>query len=111
MCLDKGYDYPEVDALLAEFGFTAHIRRRGEDAQAITREAGHRARRWVVEIVFAQLTKSDVLALGTGGEDVADLHLVVRHDHAIDQQQEELALLVKGGTVEPLLDPLAEGVQ
>jgi putative transposase len=49
MCLDKGYDYPEVDDLLAEFGFTAHIRRRGEDAQAIKHEAGHRARRWVVE--------------------------------------------------------------
>ena len=49
LCLDKGYDYPEVDALVAEFGFTAHIRRRGEEAQAITHEAGHRARRWVVE--------------------------------------------------------------
>ena len=49
LCLDKGYDYPEVDALLAEFGFTAHIRRRGEEAHAIKREAGHRARRWVVE--------------------------------------------------------------
>ena len=49
MCLDKGYDYPEVDALLAEFGFTAHLRRRGEDPQAIQREAGYRARRWVVE--------------------------------------------------------------
>ena len=41
LCLDKGYDYPEVDALLAEFGFTAHIRRRGEEAHAIKREAGH----------------------------------------------------------------------
>lgn len=49
LCLDKGYDYPEIDALLAEFGFTAHIRRRGEEAQAIKREAGHKARRWVVE--------------------------------------------------------------
>ena len=25
LCLDKGYDYEEVRALLAEFGFTAHI--------------------------------------------------------------------------------------
>ena len=49
MCLDKGYDYQEVEDLLAEFGFTAHIRRRGEEAQAVKREAGHRARRWVVE--------------------------------------------------------------
>ena len=49
MCLDKGYDYREVRDLLAEFGFTAHIRARGEEAQAVKREAGHRARRWVVE--------------------------------------------------------------
>lgn len=49
LCLDKGYDYPEVYELLAAFGFTAHIRARGEEAQAIKREAGHKARRWVVE--------------------------------------------------------------
>jgi len=49
MNLDKGYDYAEVRELLAEFGFTAHIRSRGEEARAIKREAGFRARRWVVE--------------------------------------------------------------
>ena len=49
MCLDKGYDYEEVRETLREFGFTAHIRARGEEAQALKREAGFRARRWVVE--------------------------------------------------------------
>jgi putative transposase len=49
MCLDKGYDYDEVREILKEFGFTAHIRPRGEEAQAIKREAGYKARRWVVE--------------------------------------------------------------
>jgi putative transposase len=49
LCLDKGYDYAEVRDTVAEFGFTAHIRARGEEAQAIKREAGFRARRWVVE--------------------------------------------------------------
>ncbi len=49
MCLDKGYDYPEVSRTVAEFGFTAHIRSRGEEAKAIKREAGFKARRWVVE--------------------------------------------------------------
>jgi transposase len=49
MCLDKGYDYDEVRALLDEFGFTAHIRSRGEEAQELAAEAGKRARRWVVE--------------------------------------------------------------
>jgi putative transposase len=49
MCMDKGYDYEEVRETLREFGFTAHIRARGEEAQAIKREAGFKARRWVVE--------------------------------------------------------------
>ena len=49
MCLDKGYDFNEVRAILGEFGFTAHIRARGEEAREIAREAGKRARRWVVE--------------------------------------------------------------
>ncbi len=49
MCLDKGYDYDEVRAILVEFGFTAHIRGRGEEAKDLKEEAGKRARRWVVE--------------------------------------------------------------
>ena len=49
LCLDKGYDYDEVREIATEFGFTAHIRSRGEEAQALKREAGMRARRWVVE--------------------------------------------------------------
>ena len=49
MCLDKGYDYNEVRELLSEFGFTGHIRARGEEALAIKQEAGFKARRWVVE--------------------------------------------------------------
>ena len=49
MCMDKGYDYAEIYLLLVEFGFTAHIRARGEEAKAIAEEAGFKARRWVVE--------------------------------------------------------------
>ena len=49
MCLDKGYDYQEVRDTVKEFGFTAHIRSRGEEAKALKNEAGFRARRWVVE--------------------------------------------------------------
>jgi putative transposase len=47
--LDKGYDYAEVRDALKEFRFTAHIRARGEEAQALKRHASARARRWVVE--------------------------------------------------------------
>ena len=49
LCLDKGYDCEPIRELAAEFGFTAHIRARGEEAQRLKREAGYKARRWVVE--------------------------------------------------------------
>jgi putative transposase len=49
VCLDAGYDYQEVRDLLAVFGFTAHIRSRGEEARELKEKAGRRARRWVVE--------------------------------------------------------------
>jgi putative transposase len=57
MCLDKGYDYDEVRELLVEFAFTAHIRARGEEAQALKTEAGYRARRWVVERTHSWLNR------------------------------------------------------
>ncbi len=49
MSMDKGYDFNEVRGLLTEFGFAAHIRSRGEEGQALQREALYKARRWVVE--------------------------------------------------------------
>ena len=49
LCLDKGYDYAEIYSLVREFRFTGHIRARGEEAKAIKKRAGFRARRWVVE--------------------------------------------------------------
>ncbi len=57
MCLDKGYDYAEVRDILKEFGFTAHIRSRGEEAQEIKNEAGKRTRRWVVERTHSWLNR------------------------------------------------------
>lgn len=57
LCLDKGYDYQEVRDTLIEFGFTAHIRSRGEEALELKREAGQRARRWVVERTHSWLNR------------------------------------------------------
>ena len=57
MCLDKGYDYAEVREIVAEFGFTAHIVPRGEEAQKIKRRAGYKARRWVVERTHSWLNR------------------------------------------------------
>ena len=50
MCMDKGYDYPEVYELLEEYGYTIHIRLRGEERRRSSRKIPkYRARRWVVE--------------------------------------------------------------
>ena len=57
MCLDKGYDYQEVRDTLQEFGFTVHIRSRGEEAKELKQEAGKRARRWVVERTHSWLNR------------------------------------------------------
>ena len=43
--------------LAAELGFSAHIRTRAEEAKAIEREAGFRARRWVVERTHSWLNR------------------------------------------------------
>jgi transposase len=49
LCLDKGYDYDEVRELVEEFGFTAHIRSRGEEETGTKKKAGEKARCRVVE--------------------------------------------------------------
>ena len=49
LCLDKGYDYNEVRDLAREFGYTAHIRSRGEEAKLIRRSSRFKAHRWVAE--------------------------------------------------------------
>jgi transposase len=49
LCLDKGYDYPSVRDLVAEWGYTAHIPRRGQPAAAKQKGPKYRSRRWVVE--------------------------------------------------------------
>lgn len=55
LCLDAGYDYDEVREVAQEFGYTTHIRRRGEEQQA--KAAGQKARRWVVERTHSWLNR------------------------------------------------------
>ena len=64
MCLDKGYDNDEVREILVEFGFTAHIRARGEEAQAIKRQAGYKAQRWVVERTHSWMNRFRAILIG-----------------------------------------------
>ena len=57
MCMDKGYDYDDTRELLREFGFTAHVLARGEEAQKIKKSAQYKARRWVVERAHSWLNR------------------------------------------------------
>jgi transposase len=57
LCLDKGYDFDEVRELAKEFGFTVHIRSRGEEAKEIKQFARKKARRWVVERTHSWLNR------------------------------------------------------
>ena len=49
LCLDAGYDYKTVRQTLDEWGYTAHIRSRHQEASERAAIPGYRARRWVVE--------------------------------------------------------------
>lgn len=57
LCLDKGYDYPQVRGIVAAWGYTAHIRARGEESRAKREVPGYRARRWVVERTHSWLNR------------------------------------------------------
>jgi putative transposase len=48
-CGDKGYDYADTRELLRRWGYTLHIKSRGEEARALRSNRRKRARRWVVE--------------------------------------------------------------
>ena len=69
------------------------------------------ARRWAVEIVFTQLTKADVLALGGDGQHIADFDVSVGDDHAIDEQHQELTAPLEVSFGQPPLHSRAEGLQ
>jgi putative transposase len=55
LCMDAGYDYDEVREIAEEFGYTTHIRSRGDETAA--KEAGKKARRWVVERTHSWLNR------------------------------------------------------
>lgn len=57
MCLDKGYDYQEVRELVEKWGYTAHIKRRGEEIREKEQIPNYRAKRWVVERTHSWLNR------------------------------------------------------
>ncbi len=48
-CGDKGYDYGDTRDLVRRWGYTVHIKSRGDEAKALRSNPRFRARRWVVE--------------------------------------------------------------
>jgi transposase len=56
LCLDKGYDYPEIRELAQEFKFTASICHRGKQPE-LKPKARAKARRWVVERTHSWLNR------------------------------------------------------
>jgi transposase len=57
LCLDAAYVGDEVQELAKEFGFTLHVRPRGEEAQEIKKNTRKKARRWVVERTHSWLNR------------------------------------------------------
>jgi putative transposase len=57
LCADKGYDYPSVRQTLREWGYTIHLKSRGEEAAERQSLPGYRARRWVVERTHSWLNR------------------------------------------------------
>jgi transposase len=57
LCLDAGYVGDEVQELAVEFGFTLHVRPRGEEAKELKRNTRKKARRWVVERTHSWMNK------------------------------------------------------
>ena len=58
LCLDAGYDNAESRRLVDDYGFTAHIRSRGEEIAEKLQTPGWRARRWVVEACHSWLNRN-----------------------------------------------------
>jgi transposase len=59
-------------------------------------------KRWVVEIILSQLTKPRVEAALAGRDHIADLHIIVDDDYAIDQQFDQLPTPGEGCAVQIL---------
>jgi transposase len=104
---DGGYAGGKLQTALAAHGtWTLEIVRRTDTAHGFQLLP----RRWVVEVVFTQMTKADVLALRISGQHVTDLDLGIGDDHPIDEQQDELSALLEAGRGQAMLHSGAESL-
>ncbi|WP_406567421.1 transposase [Azospirillum canadense] len=103
---DLGYRGKRLAKAGEDLGITIQPIARGRDGVFIPTEIA-----WVVEVVFTQLTKPDVLAFRAGGQHVADLNISIGNDDTVDEQQYELPTLLEGRGGKPVLDTRAERLQ
>lgn len=61
LCLDKGFDTKDAEAVVVKAGYEPHIRRIGEEAKPCDRANGHKPRRWVVERTIGWLNRCRAL--------------------------------------------------
>lgn len=57
LCLDAGYHGDKVEEIVNEFGYTMHLRPRGEEAKELKKSVKKKARRWVVERTHSWLNR------------------------------------------------------
>ena len=51
LCADKGYQSKEAERIMKKYGYTPHIRSRGEEKKQM--KTGCKPRRWIVEVVHS----------------------------------------------------------
>jgi len=76
LCLDRAYDARSVRRLASSYGFTPHIRGRGEEIRLKLRRPGWRARRWVVEACHSWLNRNRALLIRWSKKDENHLALL-----------------------------------
>lgn len=57
LCLDKGYDYADVEKTVIECGYEPHIVTRDEERDLKRRSPRYRARRWVCECTHSWINR------------------------------------------------------
>ena len=77
MCLDRGYDYPDVRELVLGQRFQPHIRARGEEIDLKAHNPDWKARRWVAEACHSWLNRNRGMLIRWSKKD--ENHLALLH--------------------------------
>ena len=85
-------------ALVAERGYTAHIRTRGEEITLKLRTPGWRARRWIVEACHSWLNRNRALLIRWSKKDENHLALLQLASGLIAFKKARFATLATGQT-------------